>query len=193
MKRVADLVISILLLIIFLPFLLVIMFFVRVNLGAGVLFTQTRTGLDGKLFTLYKFRTMTNGNESDVDRLTAFGKFLRKTSIDELPQLWNVLRGHMSIVGPRPLLPEYLPLYSERQSRRHEVKPGMTGWSQVNGRNSPSWEDRLEMDVWYVENVSGIIDCQIMIKTPIIIFFGIGINSKGEATVRPFSGLSKKK
>jgi len=159
--------------------------------GRPIFFLQKRTGEHSQIFKIYKFRTMISGDGSDNERLTFFGKLLRKTSLDELPQLWNVLRGEMSLVGPRPLLPEYLPLYSERQSRRHEVRPGITGWSQVNGRNTPSWEDRLEMDVWYVEHQSFLLDCRIILKTFAKVFAGSGVSAKCQATVEPFMGSQK--
>jgi sugar transferase EpsL len=191
MKRLLDIIFTLLLLMVFLPVLLVVALMVKVNFGTPILFSQLRPGLQGKTFTLYKFRTMNIGDDSDQDRLTLFGKLLRKISLDELPQLWNVLRGDMSIVGPRPLLPEYLPLYSERQSRRHDVRPGITGWSQVNGRNIPSWEERLEMDVWYVENQSFLLDCRIILKTVGRVFSTSGVSAKGQATVEPFKGSPK--
>jgi sugar transferase EpsL len=159
--------------------------------GLPIFFLQKRAGEHGQIFKIYKFRTMISGDAPDNERLIFFGKLLRKTSLDELPQLWNVLRGEMSIVGPRPLLPEYLPLYSERQSRRHEARPGITGWSQVNGRNAPSWEDRLEMDVWYVEHQSFVLDCRIILKTVGKVFAGTGVSAKGQATVEPFRGSQK--
>ena len=174
------------------PVLAATLFCIVVCMGRPVFFLQDRTGLHGRIFQILKFRTMKSGDASDKDRLTWLGKFLRKTSLDELPQLWNVLRGEMSLVGPRPLLPEYLPLYSERQSRRHEVRPGITGWSQVNGRNAPSWEDRLEMDVWYVENQSFMLDCRIILKTVGKVFAGSGVSADGQATVEPFKGIQEK-
>jgi len=128
------------------------------------------------------------GGSSDGDRLTKLGKWLRRCSLDELPQLWNVLRCEMRFVGPRPLLAEYIPLYSPRQARRHEVKPGITGWSQVNGRNAASWEDRLEMDVWYVEHQSCLVDFRIILMTIFTVYSGLGINAQGQATVEPFKG-----
>lgn len=144
---------------------------VCMKLGSPAIFTQPRPGLNGKIFHVYKFRTMTNQRNEDgellpdVERLTSFGKLLRKLSLDELPQLWNVLKGDMSFVGPRPLLVEYLPLYNERQARRHEVRPGITGWAQVNGRNAISWEQKFEYDVWYVENQSFWLDMKILFLT----------------------------
>jgi lipopolysaccharide/colanic/teichoic acid biosynthesis glycosyltransferase len=159
-----------------------------------VLFRQERPGIHGRPFTLVKFRTMrdapvdpTDGS-ADRDRLTPFGAKLRSTSLDELPEIWNVLRGDMSLVGPRPLLTHYLPLYSERQARRHEVKPGITGWAQINGRNNPPWADRLEMDVWYVENRSFLLDLKILVKTIPSALRRTGVSQEGQATVEYFTG-----
>ncbi len=161
-------------------------------MGVPVFYYQSRVGINGKTFKIIKFRTMRFGNQEDKERLTALGKLLRKTSIDEFPQLVNIIKGEMNFIGPRPLLPEYLPLYSERQSRRHDVRPGITGWSQVNGRNVPSWEDRLEMDVWYVENQSFMLDCRIILKTVGKVFAGSGVSADGQATVEPFKGTQEK-
>ena len=188
MKRIIDTTISLATLVVLFPILLVISILVFISMGPPILFSQIRPGLRGELFVIRKFRTMKNKGSSDAERLTFIGRLLRKTSLDELPQLWNVLRGEMSLVGPRPLLPEYLPLYSERQAMRHNVRPGITGWSQVNGRNTPSWEDRLEMDVWYVENQSFLLDCRIIIKTVGKVFAGSGVSADGQATVEPFKG-----
>ena len=192
MKRPIDFFVSIICFLILLPLQICIAISILIIDGRPVLFLQSRPGLNGKVFTLYKFRTMKNGDGQDVERLTSFGRLLRKTSLDEIPQLWNVLRGDMSIVGPRPLLEQYLPLYSKRQARRHQVRPGITGWSQVNGRNEPSWEDRLEMDVWYVENQSFLLDCRIIIKTVGKVFAGSGVSADGQATVEPFKGSPRK-
>ena len=192
MKRIIDTTISLATLVVLLPLLLVISILVFISMGPPVLFSQIRPGFRGELFVIRKFRTMKNKGGSDAERLTSIGRLLRKTSLDELPQLWNVLCGEMSLVGPRPLLPEYLPLYSERQSRRHGVRPGITGWSQVNGRNAPSWEDRLEMDVWYVENQSFLLDCRIILKTFAKVFAGSGVSADGQATVEPFKGTQEK-
>ena len=192
MKRVADVFVSFFTLILLSPVLLILSVLVFICLGKPILFSQIRPGLRGELFVIRKFRTMKNKGSSDAERLTFIGRLLRKTSLDELPQLWNVLRGDMSLVGPRPLLPEYLPLYSERQAKRHNVRPGITGWSQVNGRNTPSWEDRLEMDVWYVENQSFVLDCRIIIKTVGKVFAGSGVSADGQATVEPFKGSPRK-
>jgi sugar transferase EpsL len=167
---------------------------VRIFLGSPILFRQVRPGLHGRPFTLYKFRTMTNANGrdgkalSDGARLTRFGRFLRSTSVDELPELWNVLRGEMSLVGPRPLLMEYLPRYSAFQTRRHEVRPGITGWAQVNGRNTLNWQDKLALDVWYVEHASPLLDMKIIVLTAWKILRREGINYPGHATMEEFLG-----
>jgi sugar transferase EpsL len=192
--RIFDLVATSAALIVLFPLLLVIAALVRLFLGAPVLFWQERPGLHGRLFPLVKFRTMTDAADAeghplpDADRLTRFGRFLRSTSLDELPELWNVLTGDMSLVGPRPLLSEYLPLYSARQSRRHEVKPGLTGWAQVNGRNALTWEDRLEMDIWYVENQSMMLDLKIILRTIRIVLHREGISQPGSVTMERFKG-----
>ena len=192
MKRCTDILVALVLLILFSPILFCVALLTLAFNGRPILFSQTRPGLRGKRFTLYKFRSMKTGEGDDVDRLTSFGKVLRKSSLDELPQLWNVLRGDMSLVGPRPLLEQYLSLYNARQARRHDVKPGVTGWSQVNGRNEPSWEVRLERDVWYVEHQSLILDCRIILKTAFKVISPSGVSAKGQATVEPFTGTPKK-
>jgi lipopolysaccharide/colanic/teichoic acid biosynthesis glycosyltransferase len=174
--------------ILFLPPIIATAILIVCTSGTPVLFTQTRAGLHGKLFNIYKLRTMRIGNGSDEERLTTLGKFLRKCSLDELPQLFNVLCGDMSLVGPRPLLEQYLPLYSERQSRRHEVKPGITGWAQVHGRNAANWDDRLEKDVWYVEHRSLLLDLHIILKTVLKVVTGSGVSAEERATVEPFKG-----
>lgn len=177
--------------------MLLIALFVRIKLGSPVLFKQKRPGLNGKIFTMYKFRTMTEErNENglllpDSERLTGFGKFLRSTSLDELPELFNILKGDMSFVGPRPLLVEYLPLYNEHQRRRHEVKPGLSGWAQVNGRNAISWEEKFNFDVEYVDKVSFFFDLKIMLLTIKKVFVREGINSATTATMEPFRGNTK--
>lgn len=174
--------------------LLVLACVVRVKLGSPVLFCQTRPGLHGLPFMMVKFRTMTCERDADGEllpdarRLTAFGRFLRATSLDELPELWNVLRGEMSLVGPRPLLMEYLPLYTREQARRHEVRPGITGWAQVNGRNTVSWDERFRMDVWYVDNRSLWLDLRILWLTVRKVIKREGINARGEATMPKFTG-----
>ncbi len=192
MKRTFDLVASAAGLLILSPVLAIVALLVKFRLGGPVLFRQNRPGLGGREFTLAKFRTMTSASDgqgpSDEERMTDFGRTLRSTSLDELPELWNVLKGEMSIVGPRPLLTEYLPLYSERQSRRHEVRPGMTGWAQVNGRNDLPWPDRLEMDVWYVDNHSFWLDMKIIGKTFGKVLSREGVSQGDNATVEYFAG-----
>jgi lipopolysaccharide/colanic/teichoic acid biosynthesis glycosyltransferase len=193
-KRIFDLVAGVVALIALFLVLLVIAALVRLFLGSPVLFRQLRPGLQGQPFPLIKFRTMTAGKDAegqllpDADRLIRFGKLLRSTSLDELPEFWNVVKGDMSLVGPRPLLMEYLPLYSDRQARRHEVKPGLTGWAQVNGRNALSWEDRFELDVWYVENQSLLLDLKILWMTLGIVVKRKGIRQEGSATMERFRG-----
>lgn len=194
MKRAFDFTAAaVALLLLLLPMLLLALI-VRLNMGSPILFRQLRPGLRGAPFQLCKFRTMRDpvaGVTSDADRLTPFGRWLRSTSLDELPELWNVLRGDMSLVGPRPLLPEYLPLYSPRQARRHEVRPGITGWAQVNGRNALSWEERFELDVWYVEHRSFLLDLKILALTVGAVLGRHGISAKGEATMSRFTGPQK--
>ena len=166
----------------------------RRKLGSPVLFTQVRPGVHGKPFLMVKFRTMTDERDAsgallpDAKRLTPFGRFLRASSLDELPELWNVLRGEMSLVGPRPLLMEYLPLYSPEQARRHEVRPGITGWAQVNGRNAISWADKFALDVWYVDNRSLWLDVKILWRTVRKVLVRDGISAAGEATMPKFTG-----
>ena len=194
MKRLFDLTISSLLMCALLLPLVALFFSIRKNLGSPVLFRQVRPGLGGRLFTMVKFRTMTDDQGPggallpDVQRLTPFGRFLRGSSLDELPELWNVLRGEMSLVGPRPLLVEYLPLYSPEQSRRHDVRPGITGWAQVNGRNAISWEDKFALDVWYVDNQSLWLDIKILWMTVRKVLVRDGISAAGEATMPKFTG-----
>lgn len=194
MKRIVDFTGSIILLFLLLPLLLMTILAVAVFLGTPVFFRQQRPGYQGALFTLYKLRSM-NGKCSpmgamlpDSDRLTPFGKFLRSTSLDELPELWNVLKGDMSLVGPRPLLPEYLPLYSKEQARRHEVRPGITGWAQVNGRNAISWEEKFKLDVWYVDHHSFMLDLNILWMTLRKVLLREGIHAEGQATTAKFMG-----
>ncbi|WP_203287290.1 sugar transferase [Metabacillus sp. cB07] len=192
MKRLFDLTVSFSLIILFSPFFLIISFFVKVKLGSPILFKQLRPGLNGDPFQFYKFRTMTNERNAagdlldDQSRLTPLGTFLRKTSLDELPQLINVVRGDLSLVGPRPLLMEYLPLYNDEQSKRHLVKPGITGWAQINGRNSISWDEKFKLDVWYVDNHSFLLDIKILLITVYKVFRSQGINQQGVATVERF-------
>lgn len=193
-KRLLDILISGVAIVLFSPVLVVVAVLVRVKLGAPVLFRQQRPGLDGRPFTVLKFRSMSSATDAngellpDGQRLGSFGRTLRSTSLDELPELWNILCGDMSLVGPRPLLMEYLPLYSLEQSRRHEVRPGLTGWAQVNGRNSLSWEDKFRMDVWYVDNVSLPVDIRILTRTLTSVLRRDGISAEGEATTPPFTG-----
>lgn len=176
------------------PVLLIVALLVRINLGKPVLFRQVRPGLGGKPFEMTKFRTMRDAVDangvplSDAERLTPFGRFLRSSSLDELPGLFNVLKGDMSLVGPRPLLMEYLPLYSPEQARRHEVRPGITGWAQVNGRNSLSWKDKFTLDTWYVDNRSFALDMKILWMTVRKVLIRDGISADGEATMTKFTG-----
>ena len=193
-KRLFDIVFSIFSLIILSPIFIIIYFLILINLGKPVFFKQKRPGLEGKPFIIYKFRTMQNYklskelNLSDEKRLTSFGKLLRKTSLDELPELYNILINDMSFVGPRPLLMEYLKLYSKKTAKRHNLKPGLTGWAQVNGRNNISWKKKFELDIWYVENISFILDLFILFKTIEKVLKGSGVNKKNEATVDKYNG-----
>jgi len=182
-KRFLDIIVSLASIIVLSPIMLVIAVLVRINLGSPIIFTQKRAGLHGKVFTLYKFRSMTNEVDeqgellSNKQRLTRFGKMLRSTSMDELPELFNILMGDMSLIGPRPLLEEYLPRYNDEQMKRHSVRPGLTSLTAVNGRASLSWDERLSMDVWYVKNVSVFLDCKILIKTIVTVFKRENISS----------------
>lgn len=193
-KRPMDFILSLIAIIVLAPVLLIIAVLVRVRLGSPVLFKQKRPGLNEKIFTLYKFRTMTDEKDENGEllpddiRLTRFGKLLRSTSLDELPELFNILKGDMSVVGPRPLLIEYLPLYNNQQKRRHEVRPGLSGHAQVNGRNAISWEDKFELDVEYVDNVSLIGDWKIIFLTLKKAFMREDINSETAATMELFKG-----
>jgi sugar transferase EpsL len=193
-KRTVDLVILAALLPVVLPLLLIISTAVRLTLGSPVLFRQVRPGLRGRPFCIYKFRTMNDLSGAsgellpDAERLTRFGRLLRSTSLDELPSLWNVLRGEMSLIGPRPLLLEYVPLYSAQQARRHEVLPGVTGWVQINGRNALTWDDKLRLDVWYVDHVSLALDLRILVCTVWRVIRREGISAQGHATVPRFTG-----
>ena len=194
LKRLFDVFFSIFAIIVFSPVITVLYFMIRKKMGRPVLFIQERAGLHGKPFKLYKFRTMTDAKTKegellpDSERLTSFGKKLRRCSLDELPQFINVLKGDMSIVGPRPLLLEYVPLYNEKQRKRLCVKPGITGWAQVNGRNAISWDKKFELDVWYVENRSFAIDCKIILMTIQMVFKSEGISAANEATMPKFTG-----
>lgn len=196
-KRIFDLSILIASAIVWIPLTLVVALLVRLKIGSPVLFVQQRPGLGGRPFHIRKFRTMTNAVDangellSDAKRLTPFGCWLRSTSLDELPELWNILAGEMSLVGPRPLLMEYLPLYSPQQARRHEVRPGLTGWAQVNGRNALSWANKFRYDVWYVDNQSLCLDLAIIFKTVKAVITRQGISAEGEATVGRFTGGDK--
>lgn len=193
-KRLHDILTSFLGLLILSPIIAIVAWKVRKKLGSPILFRQIRPGKDGKPFEMLKFRTMLDAIDTsgkplpDADRMTPFGSFLRSSSLDELPGLWNVLRGDMSLVGPRPLLMEYLPLYSQEQSRRHEMKPGITGWAQVNGRNAISWEDKFKFDVWYVDNQSFLLDMKILRLTVKKVFVREGISSDDHVTMPEFKG-----
>lgn len=194
LKRIIDIVLSISALILLSPVMLVCALTLFLLKCRPVLFNQARPGLHGNIFQMYKFRSMQDTCDSmgnllpDSDRLTPFGQFIRNSSIDELPGLWSVLKGDMSLVGPRPLLVEYLPLYSKEQARRHEVKPGITGWAQVNGRNAISWQEKFELDVWYVDNQSLWLDIKIILLTIKKVFSQSDINADGEATMAKFTG-----
>jgi sugar transferase EpsL len=197
LKSFFDFMVTLPALLFLLPLLALIALLVRLKLGAPVLFRQQRPGLHGEPFTLYKFRTMTDARDAegnllpDAERLTPFGRFLRSTSLDELPELWNVLKGEMSLVGPRPLRMEYLPLYTSEQARRHDVKPGITGWAQVRGRNKLSWEEKFALDVWYVENQSFFLDVKILFLTAKQVLKREGISAEGHATMSRFEGTNK--
>lgn len=193
-KRILDIVLSLSAILVLSPILLILYILVRVKLGSPVLFKQERPGKDGKIFTLCKFRTMTDKRGADgellpdEERLTKFGKKLRSTSLDELPELFNILKGEMSIIGPRPLLVKYLPLYNDVQKHRHDVRPGLTGWAQVNGRNAISWEQRFELDIYYVNHLSFLLDLKILFQTVAVVFRHSGINSATDATMEAFTG-----
>lgn len=197
-KRQQDLFLSLIALILLSPIFLIVAILVKIKLGSPIIFAQDRPGLNENIFRMYKFRSMIdtrdeNGNLlSDSERLTKFGKKLRATSLDELPELWNIIRGDMAIVGPRPLLTQYLELYNEHQKRRHEVRPGLTGYAQVNGRNYISWEDKFNLDVEYVDSVSFIGDWKIIFKTIVKVFVKEGINSGTSDTMEPFKGAVNK-
>lgn len=194
MKRFIDILISIFLLFVFSPVLFISIILVKWKIGAPVIYKQNRPGLKGKVFCLYKLRTMTNQRNckgellSDHLRMTKLGRWLRRYSIDEIPQLINVIKGDMSLVGPRPLLVEYLPLYTEEQSRRHDVRPGITGWAQVNGRNSITWEEKLRLDVWYVDHQSFWLDIRIVLLTILKVLKTEGISQDGHETTEKFRG-----
>ncbi|HAS8474757.1 TPA: sugar transferase [Vibrio vulnificus] len=194
MKRLFDFLVSLTALILLSPIIALVAWKIRKNLGSPVLFRQTRPGLNGKPFEMVKFRTMKDAVDAqgnplpDSERMTPFGDKLRNSSLDELPELWNVLKGEMSLVGPRPLLMQYLPLYSPEQARRHEVRPGVTGWAQINGRNAISWEEKFKLDVWYVDNRSFWLDFKILLLTVKKVLIKEGISAQGEATMPPFKG-----
>ncbi|MRS01695.1 sugar transferase [bacterium] len=198
-KRLFDIVISLTALIVFFPLLIIVVLVLYWKMGRPVFFGQARPGRRGRSFTLYKFRTMNDERDgnglllSDADRLTSFGRFLRSTSLDELPELINVLKGEMSLVGPRPLLMQYLERYTPEQARRHEVKPGITGWAQVNGRNALTWEEKFELDVWYVDHRSLRLDLKIIGMTIWKILKREGINQPGQATAEEFAGYEKRR
>jgi lipopolysaccharide/colanic/teichoic acid biosynthesis glycosyltransferase len=193
-KRLLDFLTAVIGLLVLSPVIGILAAFLYATMGRPLLFTQFRPGRGGRAFTLYKFRTMSDATGAnatplpDAERLTRIGRFLRRYSLDELPQLWNVLRGDMSLVGPRPLLIEYLPLYSPEQARRHEVRPGITGWAQVNGRNAQSWEERLRLDVWYVDHRSFWLDLKILWLTLLKVARSEGVNQPGHATMPRFTG-----
>ena len=194
LKRAFDIAASASALVVLSPVLAITAYKVKKELGSPVLFRQTRPGLHGKPFEMIKFRTMKDATDKagnalpDSERLTEFGKKLRASSLDELPELWNVLKGDMSLVGPRPLLMEYLPLYNAEQAKRHNVRPGVTGYAQVNGRNSLSWEDKFKLDTWYVEHQSFLLDLKILLKTVKKVIIKDGISAEGEATMTKFTG-----
>tara|TARA_Y200000002_G_scaffold337097_1_gene305657 strand:- start:255 stop:857 length:603 start_codon:yes stop_codon:yes gene_type:complete len=194
LKRKVDIVITFFGFLLLLPIYLLVSLLVLINLGFPIFFKQPRPGINGKVFYIYKFRTMTNEYDknqnllADMDRITKFGQFLRSTSLDEFPGLWSVLKGDMSLIGPRPLLVEYLPLYSKHQARRHEVRPGMTGWAQVNGRNTISWDEKFEMDIWYVDNYSFLLDIKILLLTIKKVIKRDGISHNNHVTMEKFKG-----
>jgi lipopolysaccharide/colanic/teichoic acid biosynthesis glycosyltransferase len=198
MKRLFDIVVSAIALLLLSPIIAIVSRKIAKNLGKPVLFRQKRPGLNGDIFAMIKFRSMRDATDKqgqplpDNERLTPFGLKLRGSSLDELPGLWNVLKGDMSLVGPRPLLVEYLPLYSKEQARRHDIKPGITGWAQVNGRNALAWEDKFALDVWYVENQSLSLDIKILLITVKKVFIKDGISADGEVTMSKFTGTPSK-
>lgn len=195
-KRILEFIIALIGLILAFPILLIVAILVRIKLGSPIFFKQQRVGLNGEIFEMVKFRTMKDAYDSngeplpDHERLTSFGNFLRKSSLDELPELWNVLKGDMSLVGPRPLLVEYLPLYSKQQMKRHDVRPGITGYAQVNGRNSISWTKKFELDVYYVENFSLWLDIKILFQTVAKVLGQADISQEGHATMEKFNGMN---
>lgn len=194
MKRLFDILASLIALVLLSPIIAIVAWKIRQNLGSPVLFRQTRPGLDGKPFEMIKFRSMKDAVDKqgnplpDNERMTPFGEKLRSSSLDELPELWNVLKGEMSLVGPRPLLVEYLPLYNKEQRRRHDVRPGVTGWAQINGRNALSWEDKFLLDTWYVDNRSFVLDIKILLLTVKKVVVKEGISADGHVTIEKFQG-----
>lgn len=194
LRRVLDVIAAIVGMVVLWPVMLVVAIIIRIKMDKPVIFTQLRTGFNGTLFNIYKFRSMIETLDKDQKplddekRLTSLGKFLRRTSLDEFPQLLNLLKGDLSIIGPRPLLPEYLPLYNAEQARRHQIKPGITGWAQVNGRNAISWEEKFKLDVWYVENKSFSLDLKILMLTIRSVIKSEGISQQGHLTVEKFKG-----
>ncbi|ENX4854592.1 TPA: sugar transferase [Vibrio parahaemolyticus] len=194
MKRLFDFCASLIAIILLSPIIALVAWKIRKNLGSPVLFRQTRPGLSGKPFEMVKFRTMKDAVDQqgtplpDSERMTPFGDKLRSSSLDELPELWNVLKGEMSLVGPRPLLMQYLPLYSKEQSRRHDVRPGVTGWAQVNGRNAITWDEKFKLDVWYIDNRTFWLDVKILLLTIKKVVIKEGISAQGEVTMPPFEG-----
>lgn len=196
-KRIFDVVVSLICLIFLIPLFFILYFLILWQIGQPVIFVQVRPGLQGRPFKLYKFRSMTNKKDakgdllSDAKRLNVFGHFLRASSLDELPTFWNVIKGDMSLVGPRPLLMEYLHLYNQNQKRRHEVKPGITGWAQVSGRNAISWKKKFDFDIWYVDHHTFWIDLKIIVLTVKKVFLREGISGVGEATMSKFTGNTK--
>lgn len=199
MKRLFDLVVSFVALLVLSPVIICIYSLVWYKLGRPCIFVQARPGLNGKVFNMYKFRSMLNAADKkgveipDEQRLTSFGIKLRDTSLDELPGIWNILKGDMSLVGPRPLLTEYLPLYNQEQARRHDVKPGITGWAQVNGRNALSWEEKFKLDIWYIENRSFYLDLKIILMTVKKVLAKEDIHAHGEVTMSKFTGTNDDK
>ncbi|MBP2656560.1 MAG: sugar transferase [Firmicutes bacterium] len=195
LKRIFDFIVAISLFIVTLPIMAIVAILVRWKLGEPIIFKQKRPGLHGVPFYIYKFRTMTDEKDADgnllpsINRLTPLGKTLRRLSLDELPQLVNIIKGNLSLVGPRPLLMEYLPLYSPEQARRHDVRPGITGWAQVNGRNTLSWEEKFQLDVWYVDNQSFLLDIKIILMTVYKVLRSEGVSPKGKAFVEKFRGM----
>jgi len=194
MKRLFDFIVALSAFAMLLPIIVIVAILIRTKLGSPILFTQNRPGLHGKVFKMMKFRSMLDAKDKhgnllpDNERMTKFGAFLRSTSLDELPGLFNVLKGDMSLVGPRPLLVQYLPLYNSEQAKRHNVRPGITGWAQVNGRNAIGWDEKFKLDIWYVENQSFLLDMKILLLTVKKVFIREGISADGHVTIEPFKG-----